>query len=189
MLDLPTKAALFFPAFFALVAFCACFQRRLAQRRGGWNYLTPGPYFWLGLLAGVIITAVATLVVAGGRVERLSGLLFTTGFALVTLALAGQALVEEVRWNRERIERRTVFGTRIGLGWHELARLGGEWTGYVWISSFEGPRLRFSPHDNGFEQLMHKVRYHLPRNGPPAVQELAEPPVLAMAGATSKARR
>lgn len=180
------KAALFFPAFFALTALCACLQRRLAQRRGRWKYLTPGPYFWVGLASGVIITAVATLVVAGGRVERSAGLLFTTGFCGITMLLAVQALMEQVRWDRHRIERRTIFGQTRAMGWSELARTGVEWSGYIWISSFEGPRLRFSPYDNGFEQLMRKVRQHLPRNGPPAVPELMEVPALVMARAHNR---
>ncbi|CAD5246963.1 conserved membrane hypothetical protein [Bosea sp. 62] len=179
--DILTKIALFVPAFMAVTALCVCLQRRRARRHGEWKYLTPGPYFWLGLFAGVLITAVATLVVAGGRVERTSGLLFTSAFAGITLFLAIQALVEQVRWNSLRIERRTILGRTISLSWFELARIGGEWTGYLWISSFEGPRLRFSTYDNGFDELALTIQRHLPTDLPPASPELAAEPMLAQA--------
>lgn len=187
-IDVLTKAALFIPAFMALIALCVCLQRRRARRQGEWRYLTPGPYFWLGLFAGLLIAAVATLVVAAGRVERASGLLFTSAFAGLTLALAMQALIEQVRWNSQRIERRTIFGRTIAMSWHELARIGTEWTGYLWISSFEGPRLRFSPHDNGFDELALTIHHHLPTDLPPASPELAPAPALAVARARRRDR-
>jgi hypothetical protein len=179
--DFLTKAALFVPAFMAVTALCVCLQRRRARRHGEWKYLTPGPYFWLGLFAGLLITAIATLVVAAGRVERTSGLLFTSAFAGITLFLAVQALVEHVRWNSQRIERRTLLGRTITMSWFELARIGGEWTGYLWISSFEGPRLRFSTYDNGFDELALMIQRHLPTDLPPASPELARGPMLAEA--------
>ncbi|RXT48076.1 hypothetical protein B6S44_23660 [Bosea sp. Tri-44] len=179
--DALMKAALFVPAFMALTALCVCLQRRRARRHGEWKYLTPGPYFWLGLFAGVLITAVATLVVAGGRVERSSGLLFTCAFAGLTLFLAAQALIEQVRWNGHRVERRTISGRVIAMGWHELARIGVEWTGYLWIASFEGPRLRFSPYDNGFDELATTIHWHLPTDLPPASPELGGEPMLVPA--------
>jgi hypothetical protein len=178
-IDILMKAALFVPAFMALTALCVCLQRRRARRHGEWKYLTPGPYFWLGLFAGLLITAVATLVVAGGRVERTSGLLFTSAFAGITLFLALQALVEQVRWNGQRIERRTLLGRTIAMSWFELARIGEEWTGCLWISSFEGPRLRVSPHDNGFDELALMIHHHLPTDLPPASPELARGLALA----------
>lgn len=177
--DVLTKAALFVPAFMAVTALCVCLQRRRARRHGEWKYLTPGPYFWLGLFAGLLITAIATLVVAAGRVERTSGLLFSSAFASLTLLLAVQALIEQVRWNSQRIERRTILGRTISLSWHELARIGVEWTGYLWISSFEGPRLRFSTYDNGFDELALTVQGHLPTGLPPASPELGGEPMLA----------
>lgn len=180
------KAALFFPAFFALTALCVCLQRRRARRHGEWKYLTPGPYFWLGLFAGLLITAVATLVVAGGRVERSSGLLFVCAFAGITILLAVQALIEQVRWNSQRIERRTISGRVIAMTWYELARIGEDWTGYLWIASFEGPRLRFSPYDNGFDELALTIHEHLPTDLPPASPELAREPMLAAARARSR---
>ena len=63
--DWLVKAALFIPAFMAVTALCVCFQRRRASRHGEWRYLTPGPYVWLALFAGLLITGVATLVVWG----------------------------------------------------------------------------------------------------------------------------
>jgi hypothetical protein len=179
--DVLTKIALFVPAFMAVTALCVCLQRRRARRHGEWRYLTPGPYFWLGLFAGLLITAVATLVVAGGRVERSSGLLFTSAFAGITLFLAIQALVEQVRWNSQRIERRTITGRMIAMSWHELSRIGVEWTGYLWISSFEGPRLRVSTYDNGFDELALMIQHHLPTDLPPASPELSAEPLLAEA--------
>ncbi|KRE16169.1 hypothetical protein ASE66_10460 [Bosea sp. Root483D1] len=179
--DVLTKIALFVPAFMAVTALCVCLQRRRARRHGEWKYLTPGPYFWLGLFAGLLITAVATLVVWGERVDRTSGLLFTGAFAGLTLFLAAQALVEQVRWNSQRIERRTITGRTITMSWHELARIGVEWTGYLWISSFEGPRLRFSTYDNGFDELVLTIQHHLPTDLPPASPELSAEPLLAEA--------
>lgn len=181
LVDVLMKAALFVPAFMAVTALCVCLQRRRARRHGEWRYLTPGPYFWLGLFAGLLITAIATLVVAGGRVERTSGLLFTSAFAGVTLFLAAQAMVEQVRWNGHRIERRTILGRTIAMSWYELSRIGVEWTGYLWISSFEGPRLRFSTYDNGFDELALTIQRHLPTELPPASPELAAAPMLAQA--------
>ncbi|WID97931.1 hypothetical protein QO058_06685 [Bosea vestrisii] len=181
------KAALFVPAFMALTALCVCLQRRRARRHGEWKYLTPGPYFWLGLFAGLLITAVATLVVAAGRVERSSGLLFTSAFAGITLFLAAQALIEQVRWNGQRIERRTITGRVISLSWHELARFGEEVTGYLWIASFAGPRLRFSTYDNGFDELILTIHQHLPTDLPPASPELGGEPMLAEARVRGRA--
>ena len=185
--DVLTKIALFVPAFMAVTAFCVCLQRRRARRHGEWRYLTPGPYFWLGLFAGLLITAIATLVVAGGRVERSSGLLFTCFFAGMTLFLAAHAMVEQVRWNDRRIERRTITGRTISLSWNELARIGVDWTTYLWISSFEGPRLRVSTYDNGFDELGEMIRDHLPTDLPPASPELDGEPMLAEARARGRA--
>jgi hypothetical protein len=179
-------AALFVPAFMAVTALCVCLQRRRARRHGEWRYLTPGPYFWLGLLAGLLITAVATLVIASDRVERSSGLLFACAFAGITILLAAQALIEQVRWNGQRIERRTISGRVITMTWYELARIGEEWTGYLWISSFEGPRLRFSPYDNGFDEHALTIHEHLPSDLPPASPELAREPMLAEARARGR---
>lgn len=184
--DALMKAALFVPAFMALTALCVCLQRRRARRYGEWKYLTPGPYFWFGLVSGLLVTAVATLVVAGGRVERSSGLLFTSAFAGLTLFLAIHAMVEQVRWNGQRIERRTMLGRTISLSWYELARIGAEWTGYLWISSFEGPRLRVSPYDNGFDELVATIHRHLPTDLPPASLELAGEPMLAQVRARGR---
>ena len=185
--DALTQAALFFSAFMAVTALCVCLQRRRAKRHGEWKYLTPGPYFWLGLFCGLLITAVATLVVAGGRVERSSGLLFTSAFAGMTLFLTVQALVEHVRWNSQRIERRTLLGRTVSLSWHALARIGVEWTGYLWISSFEGPRLRVSTYDNGFDELALTIQRHLPTDLPPASPELSAEPLPARARVRGRA--
>lgn len=132
-IDVLTKVALFVPAFMAVTALCVCLQRRRARRLGEWKYLTPGPYFWLGLFAGLLITAVATLVVAAGRVERMSGLLFTSAFAGVTLFLAVQALVKQVRWNTARIERGrfSVAGSRsVGMSSPGSVRNGPAISGF-----------------------------------------------------------
>ena len=180
-IDWLVKAALFIPAFMAVTALCVCFQRRRASRHGEWRYLTPGPYVWLALFSGLLITAVATLVVWGERVDRTSGVLFTSAFAGLTLFLAASALIEQVRWNGERIERRALSGRTVLMSWHELARVGAEWTGYLWISSFEGPRLRFSPYDNGFDELVMTINHHLPTDLPPALPELDGEPLLAEA--------
>ena len=159
-----SQIALFIPLFCALMALAACFQRRRAQRRCGWSYLTPGPFYWFGLVCGVVISALATLLAAGGRVP----VPLAAFFVLATLALALQTIAERVRWNNTRIERRTVFMQKRQISWNELSRWGVEWTGYLWIASFEGPPIRFSTYDNGFDQLMAKVLRHLPDDSPPA---------------------
>lgn len=185
--DILTKAALFVPGFMAMTALCVCLQRRRARRHGEWRYLTPGPYFWFALFSGLLITAVATLVVWGERVDRTSGLLFTSAFAGLTLYLAAAAMVEQVRWNDQRIERRTITGRTITMNWHELAWTGMEWTGYLWISSFEGPRLRISTYDNGFDELALTIQHHLPPDLPPAASELPAEPLLAEARVRGRA--
>ncbi|RYE35045.1 MAG: hypothetical protein EOP23_02485 [Hyphomicrobiales bacterium] len=171
-----SKAALFIPLFGALLALSACFQRRRAQRHGGWNYLTPGPFYWFGLVCGIVVSAVAT-VAAGGRVPTP----VAAFFVLMTLALAVQTITERVRWNGKRIERRTVFMQQRQMAWNELSRAGVEWTGYHWISSFDGPPIRFSSYDNGFDQLMAKIARHLPDGSPPAETVPKAAPVLALA--------
>ena len=163
-----TNAALFVPLFFAMMSLCVCLQRRHARRRGEWNYLTPGPYYWLGLVSGLIIAAVTTMVVAGGRVDPQSGAVFATVFIGLTIAIALQGILQETRWSRTRIHSRTVFMREHMMAWPELARTGVAWTGSHWISSFDGPRMHFSPYDNGFEQLQAKIAHHLPRDRPPA---------------------
>jgi hypothetical protein len=159
-----SQIALFVPAFGMMLALASCFQRRRAQRSGDWNYLTPGPFFWFGLVAGVIVSAVLTLAAAAGKAP----VSIAVFFVLVTLLLAFQTITERVRWNGKRIERRTMFLQQRQLSWNELSRFGVEWTGYVWIASFDGPKIRFSPYDNGFDQLVAKVRRHLPGDSPPA---------------------
>lgn len=156
--------ALFVPGFMMLVALCTSFQRRRAQRSGGWRYLTPGPFSWLGMVCGVILSAVGTLVAAAGKAP----VPIAAFFVLVTLVLALHIIIERVRWNGERIERRTMFLQERCLSWCELSQFGVEPTGYCWISGFAGPRIRFSPYDNGFDQLVAKVRRHLPDDMPPA---------------------
>jgi hypothetical protein len=156
--------ALFVPAFMTVVALCTCFQRRLARRSEGWSYLTPGPFTWLGMGSGLVISAVGTLVAAAGKAP----VPVAVFFVLVTLALALHIIIERVRWNGERVERRTMLLQDRRLFWNELSRFGVEPTGYYWISGFAQPRIRFSPYDNGFDQLMAKVARHLPDNSPPA---------------------
>ncbi|MFX4959662.1 hypothetical protein ABTC43_19685, partial [Acinetobacter baumannii] len=58
---------LMLPALMAVYAFCDLIQRQRATVRDGWRYLTPGPMFWLGLLSGVVLTAVFTLVSASNQ--------------------------------------------------------------------------------------------------------------------------
>ncbi len=159
-----SQIALFVPAFMMMVALCTCFQRRRAQRSGGWSYLTPGPFSWLGMVSGVVVSAVGTLVAAAGKAP----VPIAAFFVLVTLVLALHIIIERVRWNGERIERRTMFLQERSLSWNELSQFGVELTGYYWISGFGGPRIRFSPYDNGFDQLMAKVARHLPDDAPPA---------------------
>ena len=64
-------------------------------------------------------------------------------FNLVTMALAYTIIVEEVRWNDTRIERRTLLFERRSITWHELTDVGFEPSGYWWVSGYEGKRIRF----------------------------------------------
>ena len=157
------KAALFVPAFFAITALCVCLQRRRARRHGEWNYLTPGPYYWFGLCSGLMVSSVATLVVAGGRAGGREGVLIAFFFVMLTIFLAICGIFCRTRWNSRKIIGTTALFQTREMGWNELAR-SDFWLGQHWISSFDGPKLWLSPDDNGYEQLAAKIRRHLPKN-------------------------
>ena len=161
---------LFIPAFFAISALCAGLQRRRAARRNGWRTLTPGPGVWLGLVCGLLLTAVFTLVSMSTRsTPGLVGL--AAFFNVLTVAIVYTTLAEDVRWNEDWIERRTLsFETR-RMAWTELAYRGYEASGYRWISSQDGERIRYQDSCNGVDELEDMIRIHWRRGGPPQVTE------------------
>lgn len=58
------------------------------------------------------------------------------------------------------------------MTWHQLAAIGVEANGYWWIKSPDGPKIRFSPYNNGFRELLRKIANNLPTNLPPAEANL-----------------
>jgi len=162
---------LFFPAFFAVSALCAGFQRWRAARRDGWHTLTPGPWLWLGLACGTLLTAVFTLVAMSDRsTPGLIGLaMFFNG---LTGAVAYTMLVEDVRWNDDWIERRTLAREIRRMAWTELAHRGFETSGYRWISSQDGTRIRYQDSCNGVDELEAMIRKHWQGGGPPPLTQL-----------------
>ena len=160
-------AGLFFPAIFAIGALCAALQRQRARRADGWSYLTPGPYYYVGLASGVCLSVLFTLISAAGEGGGPLFVLIPAFFIFLTMIVAVQPIVEEVRWNNDWIERRTFTGQRRAMPWIGLCYIGYEFTGYCWISAYQQPRLRYSPYDNGHRELMDKITHHLRRNKPP----------------------
>jgi hypothetical protein len=162
---------LFFPAFFAICALCDGLQRRRADRRDGWRTLTPGPWLWLGLVCGILLTAVFTLVAMSNR--STTGLIaLAVFFNFLTVAIAYTTLVEDVRWNDDWIERRTLTRKIRRMAWTELAHRGFEATGYRWISSQDGTRIRYQDSCNGVDELEAMIRMHWQGGAPPPLTQL-----------------
>ena len=154
-------------------------QRRNASIRDGWRYLTPGPMVWTGLVLGIALTGLLSYVYlfvgsarpdAEFQMKVLLGL--TVSFNLVTILIAYSTVVEEVRWNETEIQRRTWLFSRRAMTWPQLAAFSIEMSGYWWIRSYHGPKIRFSPYSNGFDQLVRKIADNLPTDLPPAEAEL-----------------
>jgi len=154
-------------------------QRRNASIRDGWRYLTPGPMVWTGLVLGIALTGLLSYVYlfvgsarpdAEFQMKVLLGL--TVSFNLVTILIAYSTVVEEVRWNETEIQRRTWLFSRRAMTWPQLAAFSIEMSGYWWIRSYHGPKIRFSPYSNGFDQLVRKIADNLPTDPPPAEAEL-----------------
>ena len=161
---------LFIPAFFAISALCAGLQRRRAARRNGWHTLTPGPWLWLGLACGLLLTAVFTLVaMSASSTPGLIGL--AVFFNVLTGAIVYTTLTEDVRWNDDWIERRTLTFEIRRMGWAELAYRGYEASGYRWISSQDGEWIRYQDSCNGVDELEAMIRRHWRSGGPPQVTE------------------
>ena len=108
-------------------------------------------------------------------------LALTVSFNLITLLIAYSTVVEEVRWNETGIQRRTWLFSRRAMAWRQLAAFGVEMSGYWWIRSYDGPKIRFSPYSNGFDQLVRKIADNLPTDLPPAEADLIAEAVLARA--------
>ena len=154
-------------------------QRRNASIRDGWRYLTPGPMVWTGLVLSIGLTGLLSYVYlfvgsarpdAEFQMKVLLGL--TVSFNLVTILIAYSTVVEEVRWNETEIQRRTWLFSRRAMTWPQLAAFSIEMSGYWWIRSYHGPKIRFSPYSNGFDQLVRKIADNLPTDLPPAEAEL-----------------
>ena len=154
-------------------------QRRNASIRDGWRYLTPGPMVWTGLVLSIGLTGLLSYVYlfvgsarpdAEFQMKVLLGL--TVSFNLVTILIAYSTVVEEVRWNETEIQRRTWLFSRRAMTWPQLAAFSIEMSGYWWIRFYHGPKIRFSPYSNGFDQLVRKIADNLPTDLPPAEAEL-----------------
>jgi hypothetical protein len=154
---------------------------RRAHVHDGWRYLRPGAVTWIGLPLNLGLTGFLTywyLFVGIARTDAdfqmLMLFLLCVGFNLITIHIAYTTAVERVRWNEIHIERRTLFFEGRSMSWHELARFGKEPSGYLWIASYHGPKIRFSPYANGVGELIAKVLRHLPTNLPPADYVIAD---------------
>lgn len=154
----------------------------------GWFYLRPGYVHLIAVVLGLALSMVLNYMyffVGSARVdaERQMDMLFwlCLFFNGGTMIAAYVTSIEQVRWNDTFIERRTVFFERRSMSWHELARFGQEPSEYLWISSFDGPRIRFSPYDSGVGDLIRKILEHLPPDTPAADQAAAEAAALRFA--------
>jgi hypothetical protein len=171
-----------------VLALCRLLQRRKATVRNGWRYLTPGPTTWIGLPLNFGFAALLSYVylfVGSARADaafQMAMLLFlAVSFNLIAIFIAYMTIAEEVRWNDLCVRRRTVFfETRI-ITWHQLAMLGSEGSGYWWIKAYNGPKLRFSPYNNGFRELLAKILENLPTNLPPVEAEMERTAVVVRA--------
>lgn len=174
-----SSALLTFPAIMAVFALCAMFQRRRATSQNGWRHLRPGPMFWLGLVCGILLTAGFTL----GALSRHSTP-YVVGIAaffnLITITILFVTIREDVRWNSTHLERRTLTGEIRRMAWSELAAFGYEASGYHWVRSYDGPKIRFQHYNHGFSELMAMIRRHLPKDGPPA-ESIAVPALVRIA--------
>ncbi len=168
------------PAIMAVFAFCAMLQRRRAVRDGAWRCLTPGPMFWAAMVSGISLTGVFTLVSFSDQsspfIVAMAG--FFNVLTIVTLVITVR---EDVRWNATHLQRRTVTGEIRRIAWSELAAFGYEPSGYHWVRSYAGPKIRFTSYCHGFEELMAMIRHHLPDDGPPT--ESVTPPLARIATA------
>lgn len=156
-------------------------RRRHAKVHDGWRYLTPGAVVWIALPLNLGFTGVLTycyLFVGSARADAESQMLILfllcVVFNLITIHIAYTVAVERVRWNETHVERRTLLWETRSICWHELARFGREPRGYLWIASFDGSRIRFSPYANGVGELIAKVVRHLPTDLPPAEDAIAD---------------
>jgi hypothetical protein len=173
-------------AVMTVISFATWLQRATASTRNGWFYLTPGPMVWIAAVLGVTATGFFTyiyLFVGSIRpdAENQMQVLFvlTVSFNLLTVVAAYFVVAEEVRWNATKLQRRTMFFRWRSMSWYELAEFGVEPTGYYWVSGYDRMRIRFSPYQNGFDQLMRKVVDHLPTDLPPAEAQLAQTALVA----------
>jgi hypothetical protein len=155
--------------------------RQRAQVHDGWRYLRPGAVAWIGLPLSLGFTGLLTylyLFVGSARADAESQMLalflLCVGFNLITIFVAYTTAVERVRWNETHIERRTLFFETRSMCWHELERFGEEPSGYLWIASYQGPKIRFSPYTNGVGELIAKAVRHLPTDLPPAEYAIAD---------------
>lgn len=136
---------------------------------------------WFGLVLSFALTGFMTyiyLFVGSSRddaeFQMAVLLVLATVFNIATVLLAYSTIVEQVRWNDVRVERRTLLFETRAMTWHQLASLGSEPGGYWWISAYDGPRIRFSPYCNGFRDLLAKITEHLPPDLPPAEAEMIQ---------------
>ena len=146
----------------------------------GWQVLVPGPTTWVALSLNLGLTLLLTYVYlfvgsarADAETQMRTLLILCVVFNLITAGVAYTIVAERVRWNDERIERRTLLFRTRSLAWDDLARFGDEATGYLWVEGVSGKRIRFSPTHKGIRDLIGKVLQHLPHDMPPVDQAVA----------------
>jgi hypothetical protein len=165
-------------------------KRRNAKLRDGWRYLTPGPMMWVAFVGSLIVSVFLSVIylftrsaLADSPYQMTALLTLAVCFNIGALLLTYTVLVQDLRWNDTHIQSRTWLFRTHSMTWHQLAALGQEpWTGYWWISAYDGPKIRFSPYDNGFPELLAEILENLPSDLPPAEADLVQQAVLARAG-------
>jgi hypothetical protein len=165
---------------------------RRAQVHDGWRYLGPGAVVWMALPLSLGLTGVLTycyLFVGSARADAESQMrmlfLLCVVFNLITIHFVYTIAVERVRWNETHIERRTLFFETRSMCWHELAQFGKEPRGYLWIASYDGPKIRFSPYSHGVGELIAKVIRHLPTDLPPVNYAITDKAIARLATVTA----
>lgn len=156
----------------------------------GWTMLVPGMTTWMALSLNLSLTVFLTSVYLAlastepdADVRMRTLLVLCIVFNAITALIAYATVVERVRWNDRLIERRTLLFRTRSLRWDDLARLGDEITGYIWVEGREGPRIRFSSTHKGIRDLIAKVLEHLPEDMPAPDQAVARTALLRYAPA------
>lgn len=178
-------AVILYAVFFMSSRFA--FSKR-AQFKDGWYYLRASMLHLIVVILGAAMTGFMSYLYlfvgsALPDAEWQMTLTFWMGvsFNLMTILCAYSIIVEQVRWNKTHIECRDLLLKRYSMSWYELAHFGQTNSGDYWISSYDGPRIRFSPYQSGVADLIMKILEHLPPDTPAADQAAAEAAALRFA--------